>query len=362
MGNKKWLRDFAFIWIASVLVSASGAQEINKLSAEESKAGYDLLFNGVDFTGWHTYKLPTVTSVWGVKSTGPLGSRLETTALPRASILTNKKYKNFDVKIDVQTTPLGNSGVFFRYEETAQTEDIARSGPEFQVCGSSNSDCDTPFHFFGACYGMFPVKEAIQTTWMKPPGSWNQIRIVAFDSNYVHYGNGKKLLEYKIGSPEFLANYGPSKYSGDGNFGRYYHIHPGGILLQHHGELGITYRNLKAMELNVHPFSREFPNGIWPDSLPQSFVFGSPPTSISTSDRLSTLNITARPGALGTTLITVSAEHSAFQVFGIDGRILPFEKIAEGIYSLRKQERNGEIAIVRIRVGGKHQSKIIHLQ
>ena len=121
---------------------------------------------------------------------------------------------------------------------------------------------------------MFPVASTIRITWYNPPGSWNQLRIIAYDSSYVHYGNGKKLLEYKIGTQAYLQAYNESKYVSDGNNGRYYHIHPGGILLQHHGEPGITFRNIKIKELNMHPFNREFKDGKWPDALAQTFVFG----------------------------------------------------------------------------------------
>src|SRR5690606_6479248 len=123
-------------------------------------------------------------------------------------------------------------------------------------------------------------------------------------------------------------------YVSDGNNGRYYHIHPGGFLLQHHGETGITFRNAKAKELNMHPFKREFLDGKWPDELPQDYVFGAT-TSLAVPAALSAApEISVAFAGAGVTLVKVSADHSGFSVAGIDGRELPYRKMAEGSYSI----------------------------
>ncbi len=266
--------------LSSILLSgffvAGFGQEANQLSELEEMAGYDLLWNGQDFDGWHGYRLNRVTSVWEIKSDGNLGPRIETVAGgEKIPILTDTQYKNFDFKAEVASIyPDGNSGIFLRYREEAIEYWEKRSGPEVQICADQNSDCKNAIHSFGACYEMFPVTENLRTSWYNPPGEWNQLRVIVYDSNYVHYGNGKKLLEYKIGTQEFQRAYDASKYSTDGNNGNYYDIHEGSILLQHHSEVGMTFRNLKAKTLEIHPFLQEFPDGQWPDELPQDYVFG----------------------------------------------------------------------------------------
>lgn len=339
------------------LAVLSNAQE-NKLSAAETAAAYDLLFNGTDMKGWHGYRTTTVPDAWTVKTTTPLGVRIENGNGNKTNILTDKKYKNFDFKYDVQTPAGGNSGVFVRYEETATNIADHRSGPETQVCGPSHPDCGSPKNSFGACYDMFPPKI---TNWYNPPGSWNQFRIIAFDSNYVHYGNGKKLLEYKIGTAEFLKAYADSKYASDGNNGRYYDIHPGGLMLQHHGEIGITFRNLKAKELDMHPFKREFKDGKWPDSLSQDFVFGATTGLGSTSGGYSGPDISVSAVGSGSTLVKVAGEHTGFEAMGIDGRALPVRQTAEGAYLLDRARIPGAIAILRLRADGQSITKIIEL-
>lgn len=344
------------------LAAATQGQTQNALTAEETQAGYDLLFNGLDLNNWHAYRLTKVTDAWTVKTTGTLGVRIENQSGNKLPILTNKKYKNFDVKIDVQTPVNGNSGIFTRYEEVATESGNARSGPELQICGPSHSDCAGPTKHLGSSYDMYGVKESIRTTWFNPPGSWNQIRIVVFDSNYVHYGNGKKLLEYKIGTPEYIKAYNESKYVSDGNNGRYYDIHTGGILLQHHGETGITFRNLKAKELDTHPFKREFKDGKWPDALPQEYVFGLTTQVGIAPDRLAALEISTTHGPSAAVLVNVSSRHSDFKALGIDGRAVPHRKIAEGVYSLSRQDLGSGIVIVRLRAGGVLMTRLLNPQ
>lgn len=344
------------------LAAATQGQTHNALTTEEAQAGYDLLFNGVDLSNWHAYRLTSVTDAWAVKTNAPLGVRIENQSGNKLPILTNKKYKNFDVKIDVQTPVAGNSGIFTRYEEVATQSGNARSGPELQICGPSHSDCVGATKHFGSSYDMFGVKESIRSTWYNPPGSWNQIRIVVFDSNYVHYGNGKKLLEYKIGTPEYIKAYNESKYVSDGNNGRYYDIHTGGILLQHHGETGITFRNLKARELTIHPFKQEFKDGKWPEALPQEFAFGNTTGVGAAPERLAAIAITIGHGQAGSIQVSVPAGHSDFQALGIDGRAVPFRKTAEGVYSLDRRESGSGIVMVRLRAGGRLHTKLVNPQ
>lgn len=357
-------RNQTLTWVASLvigLVLPIQAQQANALTTDEAKVGYDLLFNGIDLNNWHAYRLAKVTDAWTVKTNAPLGPRIENGDGNKLPILTNAKYMNFDLKIDFQTPVAGNSGIFTRYEEVATQSGNARSGPETQVCGPSHSDCSNPLTMPGASYDMFPVKESLRSAWYNAPGSWNQLRIVVFDSNYVHYGNGKKLLEYKIGTAEYIKAYNASKYVSDGNNGRYYDIHPGGILLQHHGETGITFRNIKAKTLTVHPFKQEFINGKWPDSLSQDFVFGNTVTSVPRRKALPLSAMTYGIDGTGAIWLKIPTGYTDFSVIGISGDAIPHRKISEDIYTLDSDNKYSGLAIMRARVEGKIHSRLIRL-
>jgi hypothetical protein len=350
--------------IALLIASGAGAQEQNKLSAQETQARYNLLFNGKDLSNWHAYRQTTVTDAWSVKTTAPLGARIENGTGTFLPILSGIKFKNFDLKIDVQTPAGGNSGIFTRYEETALSSGNARSGPEFQICGPNHNDCIEKEKQFGASYDMFAVKESIRPNWFNPSGTWNQIRIIAFDSNYVHYGNGKKLLEYKIGTADYLKAYNASKYADDGNNGRYYDIHAGGILLQHHTETGITFRNIKAKELGIHPFLKDFKEtGKWPEELSQEAVLWDTVVTVGIAGKRQSDPIafsTAFDGS-GAIRIQIDSKHEGFQTMGIDGRAIAHRKLASGTYSIGKTDGASGIVILRVRAGGQSQTHIVNL-
>ena len=45
--------NFTLVLLAMMIISLSGfSQKVNKLTKKEKKAGWELLFNGKDFSGW----------------------------------------------------------------------------------------------------------------------------------------------------------------------------------------------------------------------------------------------------------------------------------------------------------------------
>ncbi len=353
MGNRMLL--------ASLLacLTLAGAED-NALSADERAAGYDLLFNGIDLHGWHGYRRDTAPSGWSVRTDLPLGPRIQNGNGEKLYLLSDRKYQNFDLKFDAQTPINGESGVHIRFEETATTPYDHISGPLFQICGPYNVDCVMDTHHFGSCYDMFAPIASLRETWPNPPGTWNRIRIVAFDSDIVHYGNGKKLLEYRIGSPEFLDAYSKSKYSNDGNNGRYYDIHPGGFALQHRGDTGIAYRNIKAKELSAHPFLREFQaTGKWPDSLPQDFAFGLAASGIPVRDREKPSGIHASALASGSLLIEAGNDLDGFEAWNLEGRALPYRKLSDKAYLVERGEGAAGVILIRLKANGRIYPKRI---
>ncbi len=357
--------------------------QVNTLSPQESQAGYDLLFNGKDLNNWHAYRSTGVNTYWTVETNAPLGPRIQNHSGSWEPILSNKTYKNFDMKVEIAPGVASNSGIFFRYQEIATNYGNARSGPEMQICAAGNSDCDSPLHKFGAVYDMFPVNDPVRNTWDKPAGQWNEVRVVAFDSNYVHYGNDLKLVEYKIGSPAFIAAYNASKYSGDGNNGNYYNIHFGSILLQNHNEpTPVSFRNLRIRELKVNPLRQEFKDGVWPATLPLSYVFGKrgcmdnlaknydPTAEVSDSSciavtliekRIGKLKVASRKLSEGVYSVTLTDTHSDFSVYTVAGQSIAFQKSDLNGYVFKSPDKTGFL-ILKFRLGGTPVSRLISIQ
>ncbi len=91
--------------------TGSATERLNILTPEERAAGWRLLFDGHSTTGWRGWKMDTIPSGWGVRE-GAL-----TRVRPAADIITTEKFKNFELTLEWNVSPKGNSGIFYRVSE-----------------------------------------------------------------------------------------------------------------------------------------------------------------------------------------------------------------------------------------------------
>ena len=80
---------------------------------------------------------------------------------------------------------------------------------------------------------------------LKPVGEWNHARIVARGPRCEHWLNGRKVVEYEIGSEEFQAGIAGSKFKDVEGFAE---TLTGRIFLQDHND-EVWYRNIRIREL-----------------------------------------------------------------------------------------------------------------
>ncbi|MGE3316302.1 MAG: family 16 glycoside hydrolase [Planctomycetaceae bacterium] len=131
----------------------------NTLTPEEQSAGWQLLFNGKDLTGWRC------------NNGKPIASKIEEDSLvPHKSggyiIIHEKPFGNFTLKCDVKMDSECNSGIFFR---VGNPEDPVQTGFEVQV----SSDKDAGYHDFGAIYDL--VKPSKNNA--RGKGEWNSVEV-----------------------------------------------------------------------------------------------------------------------------------------------------------------------------------------
>ncbi len=132
----------------------------------------------------------------------------------------------------------GNSGVFYRVSEAPELEWVWQSGPEMQVLDDArHQDGARPETSAGACYGLYPVPRGVA----RPAGQWNQARILVRGNHVEHWLNGRKVVEYQLGSLDWEERVRRSKF---GEMPRYGREPTGHIALQDHGDW-VAYRNIK---------------------------------------------------------------------------------------------------------------------
>ncbi len=176
--------------------------------AANSPEPWRTLFDGTSLDAWRGYKGAPVPAGWHIVA-GTLAKDA-----PVADIVTKDEFADFELEFEWKIGDGGNSGIFYRGAE--EYEHIYWSGPEYQLLDDVHGeDNKTRLTCAGAAYGIYPSPPGH----LKPVGEWNTTRILVKGSHVEHWLNGFKLLEYEIGSPDWLARVKASKFSAWPNYG-----------------------------------------------------------------------------------------------------------------------------------------------
>lgn len=196
--------------------------------------GWRPLFDGETTMGWRGFRSDTAPAGWQVVD-GAL------TRVGRGGdIVTLDRFTDFELALEWQVAPGGNSGVFYR--ATEETDRIYENALEMQVLDDAgHPDGQSPLTSAGSLFGLYPAPEGI----VKPAGAWNTARLVVDGSHVEHWLNGTKVVEYELWSEEFTQRVNDSKFTEWPPFARA----PGGhIGLQDHGDR-VAFRNIRIREL-----------------------------------------------------------------------------------------------------------------
>jgi hypothetical protein len=253
------LRTITRTLSALALAVVGASAQPNTLSSDESASGYQLLFNGTNLTGWRGWNSTNPPNTWAVVAESTWSVIRNTQGSTNPLVTADSSFQNFDFKYEYWIPSEANSGVFIRYNFYNRDPWGGNSGPETQIAALNNSDGTNTLHRNGTCYDLFGLnsealnwdKTRLNNT--KNDSVYHQFRIVAFNNRIAHYGNGVKLLEYDMTSTLYNTRYTASKYK---DYPTYKTVHPGGIYLQHHGEYGIRFRNLKIKKLTQSPWAQ----------------------------------------------------------------------------------------------------------
>lgn len=212
----------------------------NTLTAAQQAAGWKLLFNGKDFTGWHNFKHDGVRPGWQVTD----GTLACVDPHQAGDLVTSEAFEWFELELDYNISEGGNSGIM--YHVTNEGDAAWATGPEVQL--EDNAKAADPQRC-GWLYALYQpptdpkTGKPIDAT--KPAGEWNHMRILISPQKCLHEVNGVKYVEYVLGSEDFNARVAKSKFSKMPLFAK---SKSGFISLQgDHGR--VSFRNIRIRSL-----------------------------------------------------------------------------------------------------------------
>lgn len=218
----------------------------NTLSEAEEEEGWVLLFNGKDTEGWRKYNDTVFPDIWEVVN-GTLHHATRTNGGGSGGdIIYDKKFRNFDLKLDWKISEGGNSGIFYLGQEVTDWP-IYYTAPEVQVLDNERHP-DAQMgkdgnRQAGSLYDIIPAKPQNS----KPAGEWNSIEIICNNGHVVHKQNGETVVEYDLWTDDWKALVAESKFPGlNENWANV--AQEGFVGLQDHGN-EVWYKNIKIKEL-----------------------------------------------------------------------------------------------------------------
>lgn len=167
---------------AGVMVWLTGstdvvAQQANTLTPKEKKEGWLLLFDGRSTTGWTTPGGKPVPAGWVVENrtlTAKKGAQ-------GGDIVSANQYSDFDLMLDYNLEPEGNSGVKYFY---TNYETGGHLGMEYQMLDDKLAeDNKKENHLTGSFYDVIRPNAPKK---MNEPGQWNTVRIMAKGKQVQH--------------------------------------------------------------------------------------------------------------------------------------------------------------------------------
>lgn len=218
----------------------------NTLTADEKKAGWQLLFNGKDLKGWHAYGGKEPGSAWiieqgAIKLNVP--ERAGNKAKNGGDIVIDEELKgDFELKAEWKVSKFANSGIFFFVKETPQYQVMHNTGLELQVIDDkiyegAAENTHRASDFFGVANAR--LRES------NPQGEWNQIHFIIKKGKLTVYQNGFMVQEHDLNGQDWkdkIAKSGLAKAPiGKGSY-------TGRIGLQDWGST-VWYRNIKILKL-----------------------------------------------------------------------------------------------------------------
>jgi len=225
---------FSLLFSIVLFTSISNAQ----------KGEWVILFDGSSTDKLRGYAMDSFPGkAWKVED----GALVTLTGVDNIDIVTKDEYKNFELVFEWKTSVAGNSGVFFHVKENLAHESGNGNSPnwldnfEMQILDDINFNDKAPIRSAGSLYDLIiPANKTL-----KPIGEYNLAKLVVNGNHVEHWLNGKKIVQYEMGSDEMKNLLAKSKFKDNPGYG----TSPNGLIMfQHHGQQ-VWFKDIKIKKL-----------------------------------------------------------------------------------------------------------------
>jgi hypothetical protein len=197
-------------------------KELNTLTEEETKEGFELLFDGKTVSP----------EIWKNDIQGYPVDNGEIVCQKGGTLATVKEYGDFDFRFEFLLPPGGNNGV------------MVRGGTEIQILDHFHEKYKDlkPYQFHGSIYYSVPsTRNPEKNDFHKPVGQWNYEEIIVRGTRYKVILNGATILESDVsdlkGKPSLDGKEHPELQNLKGSIGFLGHGDP------------VRFRNIRIKEL-----------------------------------------------------------------------------------------------------------------
>ncbi|HEV7301533.1 MAG TPA: DUF1080 domain-containing protein [Tepidisphaeraceae bacterium] len=208
----------------------------NTLSADETAAGFRLLFDGRTTAGWRGYRQEEIYPHWRVVDDA-LMFHPEPNPQYGHDIISVDQFRNFEFRIEWRLQEGGNSGIMYHVRETDDRPYM--TGPEYQLLdndrhGDARNGLD---RHTGACYALYAPTEPASA----PIGTWNRTTIIVDGGDVQHVLNDRTVCTYTLGSADWQQRITGTKFADWQGFAAERNGH---ICLQDHLD-PVAFRNIR---------------------------------------------------------------------------------------------------------------------
>jgi hypothetical protein len=205
-----------------------------------AKPKWKILFDGKSTSDWRGFRRDTFPSkCWTVE-----GDSIKTVGGcdkgDQVDIVTKDKYRNFELELEWRVAPGANSGIIYLISE--DQDQTWKTGPEMQLLDDDkHPDGKKPTTSAGSLFDLIAPTDKT----LRPVGEYNRSRLVIHSGHVEHWLNGKKILEYDLGSATLKELIAKSKFK---SFPRFAQNSEGFVALQYHGD-DVWFRNVRIRAL-----------------------------------------------------------------------------------------------------------------